>query len=185
MRLIVGISGASGAQLGIKFLASIPQEIEKYCIISKGAQKTLEEEGTGEEEKINSILQNIKNLRLLDNENLGECVASGSFMCEAMAVIPCSQNTLAKIACGICDNLLLRAASVMLKENRKLLLAPREMPLSAIVLENMLKLSRLGVIIAPPILGYYAGNCTEDIANLLIGKWCDILKIPYDYPRWH
>ena len=99
-------------------------------------------------------------------------------------MIPCSQNTLAKISYGICDTLLTRTASVMIKENRKLLLAPREMPLSPIVLENMLKLSRLGVQIAPPIFGYYAGKSLEEIERFLIGKWCDNLGIPYNYKRW-
>ncbi|WP_201273953.1 UbiX family flavin prenyltransferase [Helicobacter sp. MIT 11-5569] len=179
-RIIVGISGASGARLGLRFLESLPFEMEKYCVISKGSKEVLrlEEGGVGFD------FEKVQNLKLLDDESLGECIASGSFVCEAMAVIPCSQNTLAKIACGICDTLLTRAASVMIKENRKLLLAPREMPLSAIVLENMLKLSRLGVRIAPPIFGYYAGNRLEDVEKFLIGKWCDNLGIPFDYQRW-
>ncbi len=178
-RIIVGISGASGATLGLKFLESLPCGIEKYCVISKGAKEVLKLEESGRID-----FHRVNNLKLLEDENLGECIASGSFVCEAMAVIPCSSDTLAKIACGISDTLLLRAASVMIKEKRKLLLGVREMPLSAIMLENMLKLSHLGVIIAPPILGYYAGNCLEDIEKLLIGKWCDNLGIQYDYKRW-
>lgn len=187
-RIIVGISGASGVELGLRFLHFLPQELEKYCVITQGAQCTILAENCKHKENLNTILaevlQEIPRLTLLEDTDLSACIASGSFVCEAMAVIPCSQNTLAKIACGICDTLLTRAASVMIKENRKLLLAPREMPFSPIVLENMLKLSTLGVRIAPPIFGYYAGKSLEDLEKCLIGKWCDSLSIPFDYARW-
>lgn len=188
-RIIVGISGASGVELGLRFLRFLPQELEKYCVITQGAQCAILVENRKHKENLNSkilaeYLQEIPRLTLLEDTDLSACIASGSFVCEAMAVIPCSQNTLAKIACGICDTLLTRAASVMIKENRKLLLAPREMPLSPIVLENMLKLSRIGVRIAPPIFGYYAGKSLEDLERFLIGKWCDSLSIPFDYARW-
>ncbi|TLD86777.1 UbiX family flavin prenyltransferase [Helicobacter sp. MIT 05-5294] len=188
-RLIIGISGASGVELGLKFLHFLPQELEKYCVLTLGAKRAIAAENHASHQSQNlqdlmRDLQEIPNLTLLEDTDLGANIASGSFVCEAMAVIPCSQNTLAKISCGICDTLLTRAASVMIKENRKLLLAPREMPLSAIVLENMLKLSRLGVTIAPPIFGYYAGKSLEELERFLIGKWCDSLQIPYDYPRW-
>ena len=178
-RIIIGISGASGVGLGLKFLKALPNNLEKYCVLSKGAKKVLELE-----EKVEFDFREIWNLKMLDDEDLGACIASGSFVCEAMAVIPCSSDALAKIACGISDTLLFRAASVMIKEKRKLLLAVREMPFSAIMLENMLKLSQLGVVIAPPILGYYAGRSMEEIEALLIGKWCDSLGIACDYKRW-
>ncbi len=192
-RIIVGISGASGVELGLRFLHFLPKELEKYCVLTQGARGTIVEENKKLKQNINHFLleetleknlQEIPNLTLLQDTDLGASIASGSFICEAMAVIPCSQNTLAKIACGICDTLLTRAASVMIKENRKLLLAPREMPLSPIVLENMLKLSRLGVRISPPIFGYYAGKGLEEIEKCLMGKWCDSLSIPCDYARW-
>ena len=95
-------------------------------------------------------------------------------------------NTLAKIACGIADCLLTRAASVMIIESRPLLLAPRELPLSSIALENMLKLSKCNTIIAPPILGYYADiKNLEQMEDFLIGKWFDCLKIQHSlYRRW-
>ncbi|MBX7490538.1 UbiX family flavin prenyltransferase [Helicobacter turcicus] len=179
-RIIVGISGASGAGLGLKFLRSLPDALEKYCVISKGAREVLKLE----EERVEFDFGELRNLKLLEDEDLGACIASGSFICEAMAVIPCSCDSLAKIACGISDTLLLRAANVMIKENRKLLLGVREMPFSVIALENMLKLSRLGVVIAPPIFGYYAGRSIEEVETLLVGKWCDSLGIAYDYKRW-
>ncbi|WP_300706522.1 MULTISPECIES: UbiX family flavin prenyltransferase [Helicobacter] len=190
-RIIVGVSGASGVELGLRFLQCLPKELEKYCVLTQGARYTLQAENSQKDSTIPQTkwdwiesLQEIPNLVLLEDTDLGAKIASGSFICEAMAVIPCSQNTLAKIACGICDTLLTRAANVMIKENRKLLLAPREMPFSPIVLENMLNLSRIGVRIAPPIFGYYAGKSLEEMERFLIGKWCDSLSLPFDYARW-
>lgn len=170
-RLIIGISGASGVELGIKFMKALPKEIEKYIIISEHAKVVFEKED---------------NTFLLEDANIGAISASGSFKSDGMVIIPCSMNTLAKISCGIADNLLTRTASVMIKEKRPLLLAPREMPFSAIALENMLKLSTLGIHIAPPILGYYADIKTlEDMENFLIGKWFDLLGIEHTlFKRW-
>ncbi|MDE5592085.1 MAG: UbiX family flavin prenyltransferase [Helicobacter sp.] len=177
-RIIVGISGASGVGLGFKFLQRLPREIHKYCVVSEGAKRVLEQEG-GESNF------GIDNISYLEDWDLGACIASGSFICQAMVIIPCSQNTLAKIACGICDTLITRAASVMIKERRKLLLAPRETPFSPIVLENMLKLSKIAdITIAPPIFGYYAGSSLEEMESFVIGKWCDLLGIPFGYKRW-
>lgn len=179
-RIIVGISGASGLELGIRFIDALPSELEKYCILSQGAKRILALENLRGMQKATNVLW-------LEDNDLGACISSGSFYCEAMAIIPCSMNTLAKIANGIADTLITRSASVMLKEQRKLLLAPREMPLSAIALENMLKLSRLGVGIAPPIFGYYALEATQNLESMeqfFIGKWLDMLQIPCDYNRW-
>ncbi len=170
-RLIVGISGASGVSLGLRFIRALPKEIEKYIIISEHAQCVFEKE---------------ENEYILEDENIGAITASGSFKNDGMVIIPCSMNTLAKIAHGIADNLLTRTASVMLKEKRPLLLAPREMPFSPIALENMYKLSSLGVHIAPPILGYYAQTTTLDkMEDFLIGKWFDLLEIEHElFKRW-
>jgi flavin prenyltransferase len=170
-RIIVGISGASGVELGLSFLKALPNDIEKYVIVSDHAKIVLAKES---------------NTFLLDDENIGAITASGSFQTDAMAIIPCSMNTLAKITHGIADNLLTRTASVMMKEKRPLLLAPREMPFSAIALENMLKLSMLGIHIAPPVIGYYAKASTlQDMENFLIGKWFDLLGIEHNlFHRW-
>ncbi|AFL68611.1 UbiX family flavin prenyltransferase [Sulfurospirillum barnesii] len=170
-RIVIGISGASGVELGLKFVQALPLEIEKYLIISDHAKIVFNKES---------------NTILLDDNNIGAITASGSFKTDAMVIIPCSMNTLAKITHGIADNLLTRTAAVMLKERRPLLLAPREMPFSSIALENMLKLSMLGVHIAPPVLGYYAQNDTLDaMENFLIGKWFDLLGIEHTlFKRW-
>jgi len=103
-----------------------------------------------------------------------------------MLIAPCSMNTVAKIACGISDNLITRAAAVMIKEQKKLVIAPREMPFSAIALENMHKLATLGVIIAPPVMGYYSEQQTlNDMEEFMVGKWFDLLGIENNlYKRW-
>ncbi len=171
MKIVVAISGASGAELGLKVLNALPSEFEKHLVMSDNAQIVLKKE---------------QNITVHENSNIGASIASGSFGCDAMMVIPCSMNTLAKISCGIADNLITRAASVMLKERKQLLLAPREMPFSAIALENMHKLSTLGVIIAPPVMAYYSEQQSlEDMENFMIGKWFDLLGIPNNlYKRW-
>jgi len=171
MKLILGISGASGVNLAKKFVSYLPSYIELHIVQSEHAKVVFKKE---------------ENIKHFDNSNISAPIASGSYRCDAMIIIPTSMNTLAKISCGIADNLLTRSASVMLKEKRKLILAPREMPYSSISLENMLKLSNLGVIIAPPVLGYYSKqNSLSQMEDFLIGKWFDLLDIKHNlYKRW-
>jgi len=170
-KIVVATSGASGVNLGIKTMKLLPENIERHFIMTKNS---------------GVVLQKENNLIIHDKENIAASVASGSFGAEAMIIVPCSMNTLAKIACGISDDLVTRCASVMIKEQKKLILAPREMPFSAIALENMLKLSRLGVIIAPPVIAYYSEQQTlEEMENFIIGKWFDLLNIEHNlYKRW-
>ncbi len=171
MKIVVAISGASGAELGLKVLHALPQHCEKYLVISEHAEVVLQQE---------------QQITRYSNNDIGASIASGSFGCDAMIVVPCSMNTLAKISCGIADNLITRTAAVMLKERKTLLLAPREMPFCAIALENMHKLASLGVIIAPPVLAYYSQQQTLDaMENFMIGKWFDLLGIENTlYKRW-
>lgn len=171
MKIILAITGASGVKLAQKFVSSLPLEIEIFIIQSQNAKTVFERE---------------EHIEVLDDADIAAKVASGSFKCDAMIVLPCSMNTLAKISSGICDNLTTRTASVMIKEQRKLILAPREMPFSAIALENMLKLARLQVIIAPPILGYYSNPSTlGEMEDFLIGKWFDLIGIEHTlFKRW-
>ncbi len=170
MRLVVAATGASGVELGLKLVEKLPDSVTKYLILSQNARRVLGEESQ----------------KHYSDDDIGAPMASGSFPSDAMIIAPCSMNTLAKIACGIADNLTTRTAAVMIKERRRLLLAPRELPFSAIALENMLKLSRLGVIIAPPIAGYYSGHSTvEEMEDFIIGKWFDLLGIEHSlYKRW-
>ena len=172
MKLVVVITGASGVELGKKFIDLLPENVEAHVVVS-GNALTVESFEHG-------------NVTLHEGNNIAASVSSGSFRIDATAIIPCSMNTLAKIACGISDNLATRVAAVALKEQKKLLLAPREMPFSAIALENMHKLASLGVIIAPPVMGYYANTQSlEEMERFLIGKWYDVLGIPNElYRRW-
>lgn len=172
-RVVIAISGASGASLGLKTLDALPDTIERHLIISSHAEIVLDKEER-------------KDVTIHRDDAIWASVASGSFGVDAMMIIPCSMNTLAKISCGIADNLVTRAAAVMLKEQKKLLLAPREMPFSAIALENMHKLATLGVVIAPPVMAYYSQqDSLEAMEDFMIGKWFDLLGIPNDlYQRW-
>ena len=118
--------------------------------------------------------------------NMWDSAASGSSGYEAMIIAPCSSNTLAKVAAGICDNLLLRAAAVMLKEQRKLIIAPREMPFSPLSIKHMSELSGLGVMFAPPMIAHYSKPLSlNDAENFIIGKWLDCLNIKNNlFKRW-
>ena len=173
MKLVVAISGASGVELGKKFIEYLPKDIEVHLITSDHALTV-------------SHFENKNKIVFHQNRNIAASIASGSFQVDITVVIPCSMNTLAKIACGIADNLVTRVAAVALKEQKKLLLAPREMPFSPIALENMLKLSKLNVIIAPPVMGYYSeSNSMEEMERFIIGKWYDVLGIENNlYKRW-
>ncbi|OCL87242.1 UbiX family flavin prenyltransferase [Arcobacter porcinus] len=183
MKLTVAVSGASGASLALKFINQIPKDIELFLVFSKSSKKALKlENGI----KIKDMFKNRENITIFKDKNIGASIASGSFKVDKMIILPCSQNTLAKCAVGIADSLITRAFSVMLKENREIVLSPRELPFNSISLENMLKLSKLGVTIAPPILGYYSSQQKlEDMENFLLGKWMDLLKIENNlYKRW-
>lgn len=171
-KIVIAASGASGVNLAIKALKLLPDDIEKHFIMSENSKVVLQKE------QQDTILH--------DNSDISASIASGSFDVDAMLLAPCSMNTLAKVACGISDNLITRCASVMIKEQKKLILAPREMPFSSIALENMHKLSNIGVVIAPPVMGYYSEQSTlEEMENFIIGKWFDLLKINNNlYKRW-
>ncbi len=181
-RLVVGISGASGVQLGLKFLDFIPNDIEIYLVLSKSAKYTLSLESNNSDFNVTSN----KNITLYDDTELGAAISSGSFQTDAFIIVPCSMNTLAKCTVGISDTLITRVFSVMLKERRNIVIAPREMPYNTIQLENMAKLSSLGVTIAPPVIGYYSDQQTlEDMEKFIIGKWFDLLHIKHNlFKRW-
>ncbi len=172
MRVVIAISGASGASLGLKALDLLPSHVEKHLIVSDHAKVVLQKE---------------QNITIHNDKNIAASIASGSFKVDVMLILPCSMNTLAKIACGIADNLTTRAASVMIKEKRKLILAPREMPFSSIALENMHKLSLLDITIAPPTLAYYSEQKSlEDMELFMIGKYFDLMNIENNlYKRWN
>ena len=214
MKIIVGISGASSVHLGIRVANEILAAGHEVCaIISDGARVTFKSEKAWEylsnsripnENLGNSRIssQNLGNSRIpnenflqieefLDEKidiqsNMSSAAASGSSGYEAMIIAPCSSNTLAKVAAGICDNLLLRAAAVMLKEQRKLIIAPREMPFSPLSIKHMSELSGLGVMFALPMIAHYSKpKSLNDAENFIIGKWLDCLNIKNNlFKRW-
>jgi 4-hydroxy-3-polyprenylbenzoate decarboxylase len=179
VRTIIGISGSSGVIYGVRLLKALPHD--KVLIVSSTASKILELEA-GIDMSMMSVLAD----ETYDDSNLFSPTASGSNVFDAMVVCPCSESTLAKIANGIADTLITRTAAVALKEGRKLILVPRETPLSAIMLENELKLARLGVTILPASPAFYPRpESVDDMIDFVVGKVLDQLGVENNlYKRW-
>lgn len=183
-RLVVGISGASGTHLACRFITQLKSytDLEIHVVATDSARLTARYE---EPELFEAALAAADCVH--DNASLGESIASGTFRTCGMAIVPCSMKTVAGIASGYSDNLLLRAADVTLKEQRPLVLAARETPLSALHLKNLSTLASLpGVSLVPPMLTYYHKPQTiEDMEDQIIGKIFD--RFDLDYPplsRW-
>lgn len=180
MRIVVGITGASGVVYATTLLKNLEVE-ETHLILSKNANSLLEHE-------LNISINDVLKLadHHYDNSDLGAALSSGTVKYDAMVIIPCSTSTLSKIAVGVTDNLITRAADVCLKERRKLILVPRETPLNAIHLQNMAKLSSLGVVILPAMPAFYTKpERIEDMVNFIVGKVLDALGIDHElYQRW-
>ena len=179
-KVVFAATGASGARLFLKLVMAAKDSCEAHVIVSKNALKVLEAE-----ENLRLNLNDL-GVKIYDDQELSAGPASGSFGANAMIIAPCSTNTLAKVANGISDTLITRAASVALKERQRLVLGVREMPFSTITLSQMQLLSSLGAIVAPPVLGYYEDiKDILDMENFIIGKWLDALKIKNNlYKRW-
>lgn len=188
MKILVCITGASYAKIGLELLKLIPSNHEIYAIISENAKRVLSAENGISADTLDKITQNLslkKGINFIKNSNISANVASGSFGIDSTIITPCSINSLAKISTGISDSLILRAAAVALKERKKLILGVREMPFSAISLKQMNELSLLGAVVAPPILGGYSGENLDQIERLIIGKWLDLCGIKHEiYTRW-
>ncbi len=168
MRIIVGISGATGVVMGYKLLEILNRipNCEIHLVVSEGAIKNFELE-------TNISIDDVIALAHFNhsNKNLAAAISSGSFKTDGMIVLPCSMKSLSGIANGYADNLLVRAVDVCLKENRKVVLAPREMPLSKIHLRNMSTAADLGCSIIPPMLTFYnKPNDLNDQVTHVIGK---------------
>ncbi|MTI81468.1 MAG: UbiX family flavin prenyltransferase [Firmicutes bacterium] len=181
-RIVVAITGATGVIYGVTLLEQLEHlGIETHLIISRWAARTLELEMDIDPQQI------AKKASVLHQEdNLAAPVSSGSFQHDGMVVCPCSMKTLASISHGFGDNLITRAADVTIKEQRKLVLVPRETPLSPIHLENMLKLARLNVTIMPPAIGFYQHpDSLQHAVQQFTGRIMDMLNIPNDLVnRW-
>jgi len=182
LKLVIGITGSTGAIYGIRMLETLKKlNIETHLILSEWGEKCISMETGFTPEYVKSLATNIS-----DEKNMASSISSGTHRIDGMIVAPCSMKTLSAIANGYDDTLVARAAGVTIKESRKLILMVRETPFSAIHLENMLKLSRLGIIILPPVTEFYTKpKSIEDIVNHGVGKCLDQFDIEHDlYPRW-
>jgi 4-hydroxy-3-polyprenylbenzoate decarboxylase len=182
MRLIVGISGATGTIYGIRLLERLRDlGVETHLVLSRWGARTILHESAHSKEQVDALAT-----RSYAPNDMGAAISSGSFRTDGMIVAPCSAKTLAAIAHGYGDNLLHRAADVVLKERRRLVLLVRESPLSDIHLENMLKVSRAGAVILPPLPAFYHHPTSiDDIVNHTVARVLDQfgLELP-DAPRW-
>jgi 4-hydroxy-3-polyprenylbenzoate decarboxylase len=181
-RLIIGMTGSTGAIFGVRMLEALKaSEIESHLIISKWAQRTLEHETRYTLEQVRALANVVHS-----PVDMGASVSSGSFKTDGMVVIPCSMRTLGCIASGYGEHLVHRAADVILKERRRLVLVVRETPLSQVHLENMLKLARMGVCMLPPMPAFYNHPQTvDDIVNHIVARVLDQFEIPAPFAkRW-
>lgn len=191
-RFVIGVTGASGlilAYRAVKALIESEHDVELVFTQNAAYAASLEMEV-----KLNSAMRWVesfdekmqKKITIHPIKDVGSTIGSGSFPTDGMVVIPCSMSTLAAIALGLADNCLRRAADVMLKERRPLIIVPRESPLNEIHLEHMLKLTRMGAIIVPPVPAWYNfPKSIEDVENFIVGKALDALKVPNQlYIRW-
>jgi flavin prenyltransferase len=178
MRVVVAITGATGAAYGVSLLAALRElGVERHLILSRWAEVTILKE-TGLTTREVGGMATVLHSR----DNQGAAIASGSFRHDGMIIAPCSMKTLSAIRCGYADGLIPRAADVTLKERRRLVLLARETPLSEIHLENMLALSRMGAVIAPPVPAFYSNPQTiDDLVEHTIGRMLDLFGL--EMPR--
>jgi 4-hydroxy-3-polyprenylbenzoate decarboxylase len=179
MRYVVAMTGASGAIYGIRLLQELKGE--KILVMSKTAKALLPEETDYTVDQVYAMADQV-----FEDDEMFATIASGSFRYDAMFVAPCSESSVAKFACGIGDTLISRAVAVCIKEGRRLILLPRETPKSAIMLENELKLARLGVRIVDANPGFYPKPRTvDDLVNIVVGRCLDQIGQDHDlYKRW-
>jgi len=188
-RYIVGISGASGAIYGVKFLEQLlERDMEIHLVVSEPACMVIEHELNWKFQT--SIEKTFKQhlpageIYFYNNSQIAAPLASGSFLTDGMVIIPCSMASISGIAVGSGRNLMERAADVMLKEKRRLIVVPRETPLSSIHLRNMLTLSEFGAHIIPAMPGFYhKPQEIEDMVNFVVGKVMDAVHIQHDIFR--
>lgn len=179
-RLIIGISGSSGIVYGIRLLEVLqPLPIETHLVISKAAMLTRAYETQFSLEKIKGLADFYYPV-----QNIGAPIASGSFKTQGMIIAPCSMKTLGEIAHGISDSLLSRAADVVLKERRRLVILPRESPLHLGHLQNMIRITEMGGIVCPPVPAFYnAPQTIQDLIDDTVGRVLDLFDIENNLVR--
>ncbi len=182
MRLVVGITGSSGVIYGIKVLEVLLKiKIETHLIISQWGERNVQIETDKSVEFVKSLAT-----RNYNNDDMAAPISSGSFKTDGMAIVPCSMKTLSSIANGYDDSLVSRAAGVCIKESRRLVIVPRETPLSKIHLQNMISLADIGVIVLPAMPGFYQRpKSMDDLITHIAGKILDQFGIEHNiYRRW-
>ncbi len=191
-KFVVALTGASGAPYGVRLLqALIEENCHVHLTISKAAATVLKHEMDIDVDLRDFspepiIGRQAEQIRYHHYDDISAPIASGTFPIDAMVIIPCSMSTLAGVASGLGNNLILRAADVTLKEGRKLVLVPRETPVGTIALENMVRVSRAGGCILPAMPGFYQGPQTvADMIDFVVGKVLDQLQVRHDlFRRW-
>lgn len=187
-RIIVGITGASGAMYAVRTIALLAEAgVEIHLTVTKHGRRLLVDELGMKRLDVEALTNGRPSLLIIHNDaDLGAEIASGSFLHDGMIIVPCSSNTLGAIASGVSNNLLQRAAAVTLKERRKLVLAYRESPAGHIDILNMRRLSEAGAIIAPASPGFYMDPKTiDDLVDFMVGKLLDLVGVPHSLnTRW-
>ncbi|MEU7051727.1 non-oxidative hydroxyarylic acid decarboxylases subunit B [Streptomyces eurythermus] len=176
MRLVVGMTGATGAVFGVRFLQVLAQlpDVESHLVLSRWARTTIELETGLSVNEVGDLADVVH-----QPQDQGAAISSGSFRTDGMVIVPCSMKTLAAIRAGYADTLVARAADVVLKERRKLVLVPRETPLSEIHLENMLALCRMGAQLVPPMPAFYNHpRSVDDIVDHVVTRVLDQFDLP-------
>jgi 4-hydroxy-3-polyprenylbenzoate decarboxylase len=182
MRLIIAITGGSGVIYGIKMLEILRKiGVDSYLVISKWGERNVKVETDKTIDYVKSLAT-----KCYDNDNMAAPISSGSFEVDGMAIVPCSMKTLSSIASGYDDNLISRSAGVCIKESRRLVVVPRETPLSKIHLVNMIRLVEVGVIILPAMPGFYhKPKSMDDLITHVVGKTLDQFGIKHNiFRRW-
>ncbi|CAG2131177.1 Phenolic acid decarboxylase subunit B [compost metagenome] len=176
-RLVVAITGASGAAYGVRLLQALgtAEGWETHLVCSPSGLLTIHHELGMQRPEVERLADVVHNVR-----DIGATVASGSFRCDGMVVAPCSMRTLAAIATGLADNLVTRAADVMLKERRRLVLLARETPLHLVHLRNMTTVTEMGAIVMPPVPAFYAHpQSVDDIVGHTVGRVLDLFGVEH------
>ena len=182
-RIIVAISGASGAVYGVRLLQVLQTcaGIESHLVVSDAGWRTLRHELDMDAASVEALAHTVHDAR-----NVGASIASGSFQCAGMVIAPCSMRTLAAVAHGLSDSLLTRAADVVLKERRRLVLMVRETPLHLGHLRNMVSVTEMGAIVCPPVPAFYLRpQSVADIVDHSVARALDLLEVPHSLAtRW-
>ena len=183
-RIVVAISGASGAVYGVRLLQKLHKlaDVQTHLVVSDAGWLNVQQELDLPRAQVEALADVVYPVR-----DIGSAIASGSFRCDGMVIAPCSMRTLAAVALGLSDNLITRAADVMLKERRRLILMVRETPLNLAHLRNMTSVTEMGGIIFPPVPGFYHRPQTmEEMVGHTVSRVLDLLDLPpADAVRWN